>query len=53
MAAEKKEEIVKKLTKKFYMSITKDCMEYAPKIEDAFEIRKDIINNLKKVIDNS
>lgn len=49
---EKREEIIKKLTKKYYLKLTTDCVELSPKIEDCFEIRNQVINNLKKAVDN-
>ena len=49
---EKRDEVIKKLTKKYYLKITTECVELSPKIEECFEIRKQIINNLKKAVDN-
>lgn len=43
--------IVKTLTKKYYLKITADCIELSPLIEDSFEVRKLVIDNLKKAVE--
>jgi hypothetical protein len=48
--AGKKEEIIKKLTKKYYLQLTEECIELSPKLEDSFELRNAVINNLKKEV---
>lgn len=48
--SEKKDEVIKKLTKKYYLKITNECVELSPKIEECFEIRDTIISNLNKLI---
>lgn len=45
---EKKDDVIKKLTKKYYLKITTDCVELSPEIEECFEIRNQIISNLYK-----
>jgi hypothetical protein len=47
---EKKDEVIKKLTKKYYLKITTECVELSPKIEECFEIRDQIISNLFKLV---
>lgn len=47
---ETKDEIIRKLVKKYYFRITKDCLELSPKIEDSFKIRKQVISNLKELM---
>jgi hypothetical protein len=44
----KRDEVIKKLTKMYYLKLTKDCIELSPKLKDAFEIREEVINALKK-----
>jgi hypothetical protein len=43
---DKKDEVIKKLTKKYYLKITTECVELSPKIEECFEIRDTIIAKL-------
>jgi len=38
------------LVKKYYRIITKKCRECSPKIEDAFDLRKSVINRLYEII---
>ena len=45
-------EVVKKLTKKYYLKITTDCIELSPLVKDCFEIRKQIVTNLKNIVDH-
>ena len=45
------EEIIRKLTKRFYLKITEACLELSPKIEHCLEVRGAIISNLKRLID--
>lgn len=47
---EKKDDIVKKLTKKYYLKLTNDCIELSPEIEDCFEIRRAVAINLATII---
>jgi len=49
---DKKDEVIKKLTKKYYLKLTTECVELSPKIEECFEIRNQIISNLKKAVEN-
>jgi len=50
--SERRDEVIKKLTKKYYLEITNECVELSPKIEECFEIREQIINNLKKAAEH-
>lgn len=41
-----KEKIVEELTRKYLKRITTDCIELSPKVEDAFEIRREVLNKI-------
>ena len=45
---DKQEEMVRKLTKKYYLRITTECIELSPKLEQAFELRDAVIDNIYK-----
>lgn len=45
-----KDEVVKKLTKTFYLALTTACIELSPKIKECFEVREAVIDNLKKAV---
>ena len=47
LALTTRQHIVETLTKKYFKRITTDCIEAAPKIEDAFEIQKEVVKRLK------
>lgn len=40
------DEIIEKLTQKYYFKITKDCIEYAPNITTCFELRDRVVSRL-------
>jgi len=45
-----RQSIVEKLSKKYLSKMTIDCIELSPKLDDAFDIREEVINNLKRLI---
>ena len=38
--------ILRKLVEKYAEAITKDCVEYCPKLEEAFDLRDDVIKGV-------
>lgn len=44
-----KKKVIDTLTKRYLKKLTVDCIELSPVIDDAFEIRDVVINNLKKL----
>lgn len=43
--------IVNDLTKKYLQRISNDCIELSPKIDEAFEIRKEVLKKINSIID--
>lgn len=50
MALTTKGNIIDNLTKKYLRRLTNDCIELSPKVEDAFEIRKEVLKKINLII---
>lgn len=45
-----KVKVINSLTKKYLKRITDDCIELSPVIEDAFEMRKEVLKKINSII---